>query len=485
MLIALLGAIFLMPTGGTAVRQDIDAGHVKAQPSLKIVRAEYGAPGPTADITDRIAPMVQGDTLWMRVGAAETGPDPAPNVFKTLKVTYSYKGKTDFAFAQDTQSLAIGNLPGPAGQSGALHIIRAEYGPLDSPNAISDVSANVAANVKGNSLKLIVDDKSLGRSSGATTLKWIRVLYTFRGLVKTTTVPEGWILAIGDVPPSRSADSILRVEKAEYGLESSAGTRKDVTDLVSLAAAGGSLRMVVRPDVLGDESLPNGPKELTVSFVYQGQPGTVTVKDNDVMAIGPMPSGSPRSISSETSDSNSAKVKVLCAELCSLGNKLKPIDVTEKLGTMVTDEGLQVRAGASELGANSTSTKHKFLRVTYVSNGRVETVTTPINKDLAIGNMPIPKAQQSDMLRGLTPGPLHIMSVEYGILDQSACVEMTDLVSRLASSGTLSMGLEELNMETAPGVLKNIRILYVLNGRVGITIKNDRERVEIGGGAVP
>jgi len=485
MLVALLGAICLIPSFGTAVRQELGSEHTKPQPSLKIIKAEYGYPGPTADITDRIAPMVQGDALWMRVGAAETGPDPAPDVFKTLKITYSYKGKTDYAYAQDTQSLAIGYLPGPSGQSGALHIIRAEYGQLDNPNDIADVSATVAGCVKGNSLKVIVGDKALGKSSSATTLRWIRVLYTYRGLVKTTTVPEGWILAIGDVPPSRTADSILRVEKAEYGLENSAGSRKDVTDLVSLAAAGGSLRMVVRPDVLGDENLPNGPKELTVNFVYQGQNGTVTVKDNDVLAIGPMPSGPQSMKSADQAGNNGSKVRVLCAELCSLGNKLKPIDVTEKLGAMVTDEGLQVRAGASELGANSTSTKHKYLRVTYVSNGRVETVTTPINKDLALGNLPIPKTQQTDTLRGLVAGPLHIMSVEYGILDQSACVEMTDLVSRLASSGSLSMGLEELNMETAPGVLKNIRILYVLNGRVGITIKNDRERVEIGGGAVP
>jgi hypothetical protein len=56
----------------------------------------------------------------MRVGAAETGPDPVPGAVKTLTVTYSYKGKTENASAKDRQSLAIGALPGPGGQRGAL-----------------------------------------------------------------------------------------------------------------------------------------------------------------------------------------------------------------------------------------------------------------------------------------------------------------------------------------------------------------------------
>ena len=122
-------------------------------------------PGPTADITDRIVPMVQGNTLWMRVGAAETGPDPAPDVFKTLRITYSYQGKDGLCLcSRHSEPSGSAICPAPWGQSGAIHIIRAEYGPLDNPKEIRDVSRRVAGSVKGNSLKLIVGDRALWRN---------------------------------------------------------------------------------------------------------------------------------------------------------------------------------------------------------------------------------------------------------------------------------------------------------------------------------
>jgi hypothetical protein len=481
MLIALLSALCLVQSGASAGSPNLGLKGPQSSGSLKIVSAIYGGPGQTSDITERVKPAVRGDTLWFHVGATETGPDPAPNVFKTLTITYSYEGKTQVASAQDTQSLGIGHLPGPVGQKGAIHIIRAEYGPLDRPAEIRDVAGRLAAAVKGDSLRLVVGSDALGGKPGTSALNWLRVLYTHRGLVKTTTVPEGWILAIGDVPPSRAADSVLRIVKAEFSAQ---GLSRDVTALVYLAVAGGGLRMVARKDVLDDGATPGVSKALTVDYIYREQPGSITVAENEVLELGDVPRRPPQVAVAPSLDAETG-IRILRADYGATNHKTKRLDVTEKLAAMITDEGLQLHVAAAEF-TDPAPGAPKSLRVTYVNRGRLETVTVPENKDLAIGRMAVPKAQRSDTLKGMSAGPLHIMSADYGVLDDPLrSVDLTDRVASLVTGGLLSMGLVELYSETAPGVLKNLRVLYVYQGRIGIAIKNDTERVEIGGGGAP
>jgi hypothetical protein len=59
---------------------------------LNIVRAEYGAPGRTRDVSRRLQSMVRDGRLYAEVNNDTMGTDPAPHARKTLWVTYSLNG---------------------------------------------------------------------------------------------------------------------------------------------------------------------------------------------------------------------------------------------------------------------------------------------------------------------------------------------------------------------------------------------------------
>jgi hypothetical protein len=64
-------------------------------PNVVIVKAMFGVPGPLADVTSEANTLVQGGDSSIRASNdLNNGVDPAPNVRKNLKITYSVDGVT-------------------------------------------------------------------------------------------------------------------------------------------------------------------------------------------------------------------------------------------------------------------------------------------------------------------------------------------------------------------------------------------------------
>lgn len=60
---------------------------------LTILRATYGAPGRTRDVTERLRARMRNGRLSMRVDNESMGGDPAPDATKRLYVSYSVRGQ--------------------------------------------------------------------------------------------------------------------------------------------------------------------------------------------------------------------------------------------------------------------------------------------------------------------------------------------------------------------------------------------------------
>jgi hypothetical protein len=69
--------------------------------------AQYGAPGHTADVSNRLRGMIQNGTLTVHVNNDSMGLDPAPHLHKVLNLTYTYRGQQRSVTVRESDDLSI------------------------------------------------------------------------------------------------------------------------------------------------------------------------------------------------------------------------------------------------------------------------------------------------------------------------------------------------------------------------------------------
>jgi hypothetical protein len=74
---------------------------------ITILSARYGARGAWADVAPLIGTKIQNGKLRIRVTNEELGGDPAPNVFKSLEVNYSWDGADYSKVVDEGQELSL------------------------------------------------------------------------------------------------------------------------------------------------------------------------------------------------------------------------------------------------------------------------------------------------------------------------------------------------------------------------------------------
>jgi hypothetical protein len=74
---------------------------------LKIMTAQYGAPGHTVDVSNRLRGMIQNGTLTVHVNNDSMGLDPAPHLHKVLNLTYIYRGQQRSVTVRESDDLSI------------------------------------------------------------------------------------------------------------------------------------------------------------------------------------------------------------------------------------------------------------------------------------------------------------------------------------------------------------------------------------------
>jgi hypothetical protein len=172
---------------------------------LEITHAVYGVLEQElpdmVDVTGLLAAQVQDNALTVQATNALAG-DPAQNVVKQMRVTYTYGDKQYSKTVNENETLRIPD-PEVAATPGTLKIVRAYYGVLpetDAPPASTqtvDVTAQLNAMVRNGTLSVVANNNIAG-DPASLIVKKMRVEYTLDGRPYMRTVNENATLVLPD-----------------------------------------------------------------------------------------------------------------------------------------------------------------------------------------------------------------------------------------------------------------------------------------------
>lgn len=170
--------------------------------SLRIIQAEYGWAGRYVDVTRQLSRYSNGDSLQVRVENGTFGIDPYRGADKEIRVTYEYRGQRLQARVREGDTLYLpqsGNWgggpgygngygrPGEWGRNGALFIVSARYG---DDGRYMDVTRRLQSYVRGDSLRVRVENHTMGGDPYRGEDKRLYVVYEYRGQRFETRVRE-------------------------------------------------------------------------------------------------------------------------------------------------------------------------------------------------------------------------------------------------------------------------------------------------------
>ncbi len=357
------------------------AGRPGFIPGLQITSAQYGADH-MQDVTARLAAMVQGNQLSLRIAYDTIGVDPDEGRTKHIVVNYVYNGVPAQVTLRDGETL---NLPGPGawnngpggpgGAYGSLTILRAEYG---TGSRVIDVTRRLSSQVQGNSLQLRVTNDSMGGDPAEGQAKWLDVWYSYNNRSGHANVHEQEVVSLPGTGDANYYAGHLQITRAQYGADYRFA---DVTTLLNSRIQNDSLNMRIDHNSMNSDPAPGERKVLTVFYIYNGQQARAFVNDNDLLSL---PVGTTQGGRGDRDDDDDAyyhrfwpgqgsmnELRVLQA---GWGVEGRSQDVTQRLNSMVRGNQLNVQVNDGSLGGDPAPGAPKRLRVIYMMRGlRYET----------------------------------------------------------------------------------------------------------------
>ena len=347
------------------------------QQGLQITSAQYGA-NHMADVTARLAAMVRGDQLTLRIAYDTIGVDPDEGRTKHMVVNYTYNGVPAQVTLRDGETLILpgaGNWNGPGnGTYGALNIQRAEYG---TGSRVIDVTRRLSSQVQGNSLQLRVTNDAMGGDPAEGQAKWLDVWYSYNGRSGHANVHEADVITLPGTGDANYYQGHLQITRAQYGAEFRFA---DVSALLNSRIQNDSLSMRVDHNTMQSDPAPGERKVLTVFYIFNGRQARAFVNDNDVLSL---PVGTAQGGRGDRDDDDddyyrrfwpgrsANELRVLQA---SWGVERRSQDVTGQLNGMVRGNQLNVAVNNGTLGGDPAPGAPKRLRVIYMLRGlRYET----------------------------------------------------------------------------------------------------------------
>jgi hypothetical protein len=246
---------------------------------LQILRADYGTDNRIANVTSRLASLIQGNSLSLRVTNETMGGDPAEERPKILNVWYSFNGRAANVTVNEKDTL---NLPADSDFfSGRLRVMRAQYG---IGSRYADVTDLLNSQIQGDSLSLRVTNDVMGGDPDPEQRKQLIVFYIFNGRQSRVVVNEKGNLNLpgNDAWSPREYDDRIEVLEATYG---AGDRRRDVTSLVRSQVRGNSLQLFVSNPALGGDPAENQKKRLRVIYLWQGLRYQITAGEGETLAI--------------------------------------------------------------------------------------------------------------------------------------------------------------------------------------------------------
>ncbi len=117
-----------------------------------------------------------------------------------------------------------------------LRVIRAEYGVLNQPDKVADVTAQVAAGSDGHNLQINASNADLGGDPAVNLVKELRVTYEIDGQRRTVTVKENQLISVGNIadagtPPTYQINtrSLLLWQNGNFRVTWPTGRQKNFT----------------------------------------------------------------------------------------------------------------------------------------------------------------------------------------------------------------------------------------------------------------
>ena len=346
-------------------------------PGLQINSAQYGAFHMT-DVTARLAAMVQGATLTLRVAHDTIGIDPDEGRTKHLDVSYTYNGVPGHLTLRDGETLSLpgaGNYSGPpndaGGAYGTLSILRAEYG---TGSRVIDVTSRLNAQVRGNSLQLRVTNDSMGGDPAHEEAKWLDVWYVYNNRSGHANVHEKDVLTLPGTSDTNYYQGRLQITRAQYGADYRFA---DVTTLLNSRIQNDALSMRVDHNSMHADPAEGERKVLTVSYIYNGRQARAFVNDGDVLTLpvqdarGDRDDGDDNYYQRFWPGRSASELRVLQASW-GAGNQQR--DMTGRLNQLVQGNRLNVNVNDDSMGGDPVPNAEKRLRVVYMYRGlRYET----------------------------------------------------------------------------------------------------------------
>ena len=398
--------------------------------NFRVLKAEYGADNRWLDVTDRVQNLVRGEGVAFRVDG-DTLTDPLPGMQKTLRVRYVYGGRTRTDNFPDLADVRLGN---PGGRSanargngnssifgdgnnannnnndnnnnngnrdgsrggGARNgnndgdrnanarardfsIVRAEYG---QGTRWQDVTELLTREIRSGTLRMDVNNNTMGGDPAPAVVKVLRVQYNYRGQPRTVTVAENAQLNLpegnGAIGNNTNANSTqVTILEAYYGAQ---GRRNNVIGLLNSAMRNDRVNLRVNNASMGGDPYPGPDKELYVRYSYRGREYESTTREGLFVTL-PNDNDRPVGNSSGTFPSGTGGIfgsnpnTGFYIESATWGSGNRTVDVSRELQNMIRDNRLSVRAANATFTSNDPAVgTEKELIVRYRdASGRSQT----------------------------------------------------------------------------------------------------------------
>jgi len=317
--------------------------------NLRITRAIYGNGERVRDVTSVLNSQIRNGRLMMEVNNQTLGGDPAEGRPKTLTVWYVHYGRSLQATVAEKSML---NLGGPAM---GLRIIRAEYG---SEHRQMDVTARLNSQVQGDRVNLRITNDAMGGDPAEDRRKELIVWYSFNGRTARAMVNEKDVL---ELPGSQGySEGNLHIMRAQYGADY---RYHDVTALLNSRVQNDSLNLQINNDTMGGDPADDKRKVLSVSYLYQGEIGSVVVNEKDYLTL-------PGNMANPWAD-NTTSLEILRATWGTAGGSS---DVTGVVASRLQGGHLEMPVTRETMGNDPAPEQVKLLKVIYLWQGlRYET----------------------------------------------------------------------------------------------------------------
>lgn len=448
-----------------------------------LVHAEYGAGNSWSDVTPTLRSLIQNHQLDIRVDNATLGGDPAPHMAKTLRLSMANeRGETKTLTFSEKAVVQLSISARPDGDARRqerfsddsddngdrdrrdydhdrdrdrgprLHITRAMYG---AEGHFVDVTALLNSNIQNGELSLPVNNATMGGDPAYDLHKSLHVWYRFDGRDGEITVDEKGVLNLpgagfrdangrdSDRDGDRDGDFArrrgLRILRADYGVE---GRFADVTLRLASQIQGDQLTLGVNNYTMGGDPADHQRKSLTVWYVFNGRAAVETIGEGGTLSL------------PADADFFQGRLLVMRAQY---GADFRYFDVTDRLNSLVQNDQLEMRIDNGSMGGDPAPDRRKRLTVVYLFDGAPYRAIVDEHGALELPNGGTPITANDS-------GTLEILHATYGAEGRRA--DVTSIVRAAANGNQLLFAVSNgaLGGDPAPGLHKNLRVIYRLNG---------------------